>query len=1257
MRLPRRDCSPLFALIPITLLLLLPGCGWFKSDGEAGPGANIPGIPPSEMDTVLEAHFAGLGHMERYEYADAATRFREILRLAPDWQPAKINLAIALLNQTGEAIAEAEAPPRGTPVPDDQAAEPSRFEQAIALLDEVLAEDPENLHAHYSKAIILEQVGRWREAHDEFAAVVEGDPNDAHALYWYAVTMPDASGTERAALFEPEKLVEPLEKALALNPYLVPALYNLSRAYIRLGRRDDYDRLTDLKNRLDPQRSEPPPGMGDTAAKVYGEMGRYAELVGPPSRRVPPVADAPPPTLGGMRVAEVQLPEGHRWASSADFTGPLAVLGRARDRFGAGVAAFDVDRDGKIDLYATASVVGPEGVRDALLLNQGEGRFVDASAAFGLPADLASIGVAAGDFDADFFPDLYLSRVGPNLLLRNTGEGRFEDLTEATGTDGGDAVSISARWIDLDLDGDLDLFVVNHGDASQAEQAFTDEFKGGAFTVPYRNDGAPVPVDTGTSLSAAPLAVEGPKANAVAGLEIAFSDWSDAVALQDAEVPHSAVAAFDIDSDRDLDLVLAADGQPLRVALNDRLGQFHAVELEVENLPDRLRGLLVVDLDQDGRPDLVGLGDEGRAFAWRNASEGRGAALELAMEPWPMDAEGWRSAAVADLDLDGHPDLISTSIAGTEMPAWARNQGDRLSSRPLPTAPAAPSKDGPASILGGSLVDLYEDTPLPDVIYFRDGAPPIVAENLGNGRRWLGLDLAGRWNIYPELMRTNPHALGTKVSLEGADLSIQYHHTSTESGTAQSITPVVLGLGSSELVPLIRLRWPDGVMQTELNQAADVMVTLAEKNRKTGSCPVLFTWNGERFVCIGDILGGGGMGYLVAPGVYSQPDRDEMVHVRADQLEEQGGVYRLSITEPMDEVSYLDHLVLDVVDRPPGVDAHPDERFSPGGNRPTGELIAWRETILPEAATDLEGGNVLASLSANDRDTVDDFKRHVRWIGYAEEHGIVLDFADRLSRFGPDDSIVLCLAGWVEYPYSQTNYAASTAGVDLMPPVLERLRDDGSWEVIEADPGYPAGLPRMTTLDLTGKLTGDRCVLRVRTNMECYWDHAFLAVRDPEAERSLRVTSLPVSRARLGAKGYIREVSPDGRLPLLYDYDYVDPAPLTPFAGRLTRFGDVTELLTADDDRLCLVGPGDEVRFEFDATAPELPEGWTRSFVLRSIGYCKDADPFTAGSDAVGPLPWKEMPDYPFGPGVERPRDPDYQQYLDTYQTRIAGGD
>ncbi len=88
-----------------------------------------------------------------------------------------------------------------------------------------------------------------------------------------------------------------------------------------------------------------------------------------------------------------------------------------------------------------------------------------------------------------------------------------------------------------------------------------------------------------------------------------------------------------------------------------------------------------------------------------------------------------------------------------------------------------------------------------------------------------------------------------------------------------------------------------------------------------------------------------------------------------------------------------------------------------------------------------------------------------------------------------------------------------------------------------------------------------------------------------------------------------------------------------------------------------MVGPGEEVQIEFAATSlPSLPSGWTRGYVVRGIGYCKDADPFTATSDSVEPLPWRGMPAFPFGPEVKRPGDPAYESYLRAYQTRPAGG-
>ncbi|MFM7316809.1 MAG: cytochrome c biogenesis factor, partial [bacterium] len=518
----------------------------------------------------------------------------------------------------------------------------------------------------------------------------------------------------------------------------------------------------------------------------------------------------------------------------------------------------------------------------------------------------------------------------------------------------------------------------------------------------------------------------------------------------------------------------------------------------------------------------------------------------------------------------------------------------------------------------------------------------------------MAIDLGGRWKRSFDHMRTNPHGLGTRFSFEGQGLFVPYEHTTPTAGLGQSVSPVVLGTRGAAIIPLLRLRWPDGVMQCELNVPTDQKLALAENNRKTGSCPVLFAFNGEKFVCLGDFLGGGGLGYLVAPGVYSQPDRDEFMLIDSSQLRAENGVFRLSITEPMDEVAYIDHLMLDVIDYPAHLTIGLDERFSPGGNRPTGQRRFWQKRVDPSAAHDLKGNDVTEKLRRFDRLTSDAFQRRIGWVGYAEEHGIVLDFGDRLKDMKPGQRVVLGLSGWVEYPYSQTNFAASTSGVELKPPVMEIMTKEGQWKVLEADPGYPAGLPRLTTLELTGRLPTDGPVkLRLKTNMECYYDEAFLAVLEDKPGE--QVVSLPVARAQLGWRGYTREISPDGRLPLVYDYDYIDPAPLAPMKGFLTRFGEVRDLLTTDDDQFCVVGPGDEIRFEFNANAlPPLKEGFKRSFVLRSYGYCKDADPYTGTSDDIGPLPYRGMPDYPFGPEKARPVDPAYQQYLDKYQTRRA---
>ncbi len=1199
----------------------------------------------------VDVHLRGLGHMERYEYDKAVEAFREVLSLQPEWPGAKINLAIARLNQTGT---EAEA------AKDDRtggAQAKSNFDEALELLDQVIAVDPANLHAHYSKGVILEYVGRLSEAHREFRIVAVKDPADGHAWYKVGATLTNPNDPELpAGPDQSQELIEIFERALSCNPYLVPALYRLQLAYAMAGnraaQRSTIERWTKLNNKQNAA------AYGETAETFYGEMGKYARVLNPPHRRAvrsqgSETASLPAaPNFSELRKMEVRLEKDCRWVKEEDFAGgTLTNLAAVRKRFGQAVAAADFDNDGKLDLYACSAVRTPNGIRDCLLINLGEGRFEDRSARWGVPGDHPSTGVALGDFDADRRVDIFVTGLAEHRLLRNQG-GWLDDVSYLIGIPPIPALGLTARWLDLDQDGDLDLYVVQHSHADN-ERIFRPIDQAGQANLVLRNDGVPPPVPGRPADNWAPLAVATPDLPTQAGLSLAFSPWPNSENLGGDDSPHTGIAAADLDDDRDLDLVLIHDNVLPKILLNDRQGKFTSYNMgsAAALIDPKVTGVLVTEVDGDGRSDLVMHGLSGKISVLTNRMRVRvGDSPELDFGSVPCDSRVYTQLTTADLDLDGRMELIGLPRDQTiPLPMWSRISGDKFVSNPFPVAVANPD----ASVNIGMTIENVSGSPLPDLILWTDNGP-WIAINETSDRPFIALNIGGRWKRSFDHMRTNPHGLGAKIALEGQGLFVPYEHTTPMAGLAQSQSPVVLGTAGVRTIPLLRIRWPDGVMQSELNLPADQLLALAENNRKTGSCPVLFTWNGERFECLGDFLGGGGLGYLVAPGTYSQPDRDEALLIRSDQLKAENGKFRMSITEPMDEVAYIDHLVLEVVDHPSDLRIGLDERFSPGSNRPSGEIRAWKQRIDPVSAHDLKGNDLKENLLRFDRRTSDKFRRRIGWTGYAEEHGIVLDFGDRLTCLQSDARILLGLAGWVEYPYSQTNFAASTSGIELKPPVLEIEMPDGSWQVLESDPGYPAGLPRLTTLELTGKLPKDRKVkLRIRTNMECYYDEAFLAVMEPQP--GLNLTRLPVERAQLQWRGYTREISPDGKLPLLYDYDYVDPVPLAQLSGYLTRYGDVRGLLNTDDDHFCVVGPGDEIRIEFDAQSlPPLRHGFERSYVLRTFGYCKDADPYTATSDSVGPLPYRGMPDYPFGPKHERTQDDAYRRYLETYQTRKA---
>ena len=249
-------------------------------------------------------------------------------------------------------------------------------------------------------------------------------------------------------------------------------------------------------------------------------------------------------------------------------------------------------------------------------LNKGEGRFEDAWPVLGyLPTGPASAPPPPTSTPIASI-DLFLTGVGGNRLLRNRDGKGFDDISSMLKSSGPPAISLMARWLDLDQDGDLDLYVVNYCSAEHADKAFVTSgaLPPGLANQSYRNDGLPSEVPGSPMPAWAPLAVAS-GLNAKGGLSIVLTPWTGVEALTGGGSPHTGVASLDIDNDRDLDLVLSADGTPTIAVLNDRLGQFHVGAIKGVSSTEPNSGLLVTDLDADGRIDLVAASAEGRVLA------------------------------------------------------------------------------------------------------------------------------------------------------------------------------------------------------------------------------------------------------------------------------------------------------------------------------------------------------------------------------------------------------------------------------------------------------------------------------------------------------------------------------------------------------------------------------------------------------------------------------------------------------------------
>jgi len=220
------------------------------------------------------------------------------------------------------------------------------------------------------------------------------------------------------------------------------------------------------------------------------------------------------------------------------------------------------------------------------------------------------------------------------------------------------------------------------------------------------------------------------------------------------------------------------------------------------------------------------------------------------------------------------------------------------------------------------------------------------------------------------------------------------------------------------------------------------------------------------------------------------------------------------------------------------------------------------------------------------------------------------------------------------------------------------VRDaNGKWRTAIANLGFPSGKDKTMMIDLAGRFpTADHHV-RIRTNLQIYWDQAFVA-RELDSSAAKISTLEPVS-AELHYRGFSRMYRKGGRNgPYWFAYDDVTKdSPWRPIEGAFTRFGDVLQLLREPDDMYVVMGPGDEATLQFDASsAKALPTGWKRDFLLYTDGWIKDSDLNTAFGTTVGPLPYHNVKSYPYASGDAYPTDSRHAEYLRKYSTRIVKG-
>jgi tetratricopeptide (TPR) repeat protein len=857
----------------------------------------------------------------------------------------------------------------------------------------------------------------------------------------------------------------------------------------------------------------------------------------------------------------------------------------------------DYDSDGDEDLFISQWSDTDQSSKQFMFTNN-SGVFQDISVTTGINHEGRDITALTADYDNDGFLDLLILNDQKSRLYKNDGEGKFIDLTSTTGINF-KSNNMQAGFFDYDLEGDLDLYVAT-GSANQL----------------YRNNAD----GTFTEVSAR----SGTAGESVSSRDVAFGD-------------------FDDDGDVDI-FVLNLDGVS-RYYDNRRQGYFDDITATVGlDFVGQPNSVVSGDYNNDGYLDLFIADLAGEQHAvFQNRGDGTFIKDKQALSAI-NGLTGFFAiqADFSDLDNDGYLDLlVAGSPTGTDKYQSGlillHNDGH---GKYTDASSSLPDKLGFIEQVKTADMDNDGDQ---DIIIINDrGSVRILRNDGGNLNNYLKVSLTG---LRTGSSKNNYFGFGSKVEVKSGGL---YQMRSVDKPISH------FGLGNREHADVVRVLWSNGVPQNHFTPQKNQ--TIVETQILKGSCPYLYAWNDTEYVFVNDVLWpsalGMPLGIMAGEPLYAFPNStDEYLSIPGEKISAKDGKYALQFTTELWESPYLDNINLVVLDHPDSVDVYINEAFIPPPY-PVFRIYSVSKKYLPLSAVDQLGNDLRNTVLAQDQE----YTMHLTpatFQGITELHDLILDFGDLAHT----DSIFLFLQGWLFPTDASINVNISQSSItNLIFPKLQVINGDGNWETVIDNLGFPKGKNKTMVFDLTEKFIVADYRIRIRTNMQIYWDHIFIAAE--VTNDNLAVINLKPASADLHYRGFSTISRKDFSSPHLPDYyDITTGQKWRDLTGTYTKYGDVLPLLLESDSKYVIMNAGDEISLEFTAALPVLPENWIRDFLFYNDGWLKDGDLNTAHGQTVEPLPFHGMSAYPYGPDDAYPNDPDYIEYMKLYNTRIVTTD